>query len=556
MASLRAGLCAVGFVVATTGAMVIAQIPPGAIESRLAQAALDTAREGTVTHIPLDSGTGAVRGRLYDRFQLGVIAAKAAIAAGRTPSANVTTPGQGFVPLGLAVVALPIRCEGRVSAPTDVRMAIRLTPTTGTLVRAIATGSAAAAWLPGIDLPPQSRVVTFSNASLTDAVISIDYAEPLCPGEQKTVDIPVRTVSGRNSGGRSNLQLPPEFASLPSPTVVRVQALIDPTGMPRQPMAIQGPKELEAAAIEAFKSWRWEPARTNGVPVTQTWTMTINFTETGDAPPPAVPPAPASSFNDPTHDTTTPDLTGADRTTSRCPVATDASYGTTAANPIKVGGDVRGGPAREVNYLNVLRGPDGQGLRFRRTGTTPSSDGQTIIDRYEITHKGLTAPINLFLDLYHWEPPKAPAGFICGALIPLAAPAPVTTPSSPAVSGAGPASIVTEDQPGLSSATSKCPVAEDDTYGTSPANGIRIGPGADRPAREEQIMRAFRGPDGKGLRFRRTGSMLAPDQKTIVDIFEVSYAGLAQPLKLFFDRTQADTVKAPKGWACAQEIAK
>ena len=50
--------------------------------------------------------------------------------------------------------------------------------------------------------------------------------------------------------------------------------------------------------------------------------------------------------------------------------------------------------------------------------------------------------------------------------------------------------------------------------------------------------------------------MLAPDQKTIVDLFEVSYAGMAQPIKLYFDRTQTDTLKAPKGWACAEEIKK
>jgi hypothetical protein len=194
-------------------------------------------------------------------------------------------------------------------------------------------------------------------------------------------------------------------------------------------------------------------------------------------------------------------------------------------------------------------------LSLRRTGTAQAAD-KTILDIYEVTYAGLAAPLRLYLDEYHWETPRAPVGLVCGAGIPLAAPPPAPTAAPSGATAATPASIVTEDQPGLSPTTSKCPVAGDDTYATIAANAIRLGPGGDLPAREEQFMRALRGPDGKGLRFRRTGSMLAPDQKTIVDVFEVSYAGLSQPIKLFFDRTQADTVKAPKGWACAEEIKK
>jgi hypothetical protein len=67
-------------------------------------------------------------------------------------------------------------------------------------------------------------------------------------------------------------------------------------------------------------------------------------------------------------------------------------------------------------------------------------------------------------------------------------------------------------------------------------------------------MKAVRGPGGAGLRYRRTGSMLAPDAKTIVDVVEVSFGNVAQPIRLYFDRALAETPKAPKGWACYQEI--
>ena len=101
-----------------------------------------------------------------------------------------------------------------------------------------------------------------------------------------------------------------------------------------------------------------------------------------------------------------------DGSTSRCPVTTDVTYGFSAANPVKVGLDGATGPARELQYLNALRGPSGQPLRFRRVGTTVAA-GNVILDIYELNHEGLASPVRIYLDAYHFEEPVAPRGFVC-----------------------------------------------------------------------------------------------------------------------------------------------
>jgi hypothetical protein len=116
-------------------------------------------------------------------------------------------------------------------------------------------------------------------------------------------------------------------------------------------------------------------------------------------------------------------LTGERSIASQCQVSADASYGRAQDNPIKVGGGPMGdGPARQRRFLQALVGPGGQAVTFRRRGSMmPGRDG-VIVDAYEVTYAGLETPIELFLDLYRWERPKAPQGFLCGRPIGLDAP--------------------------------------------------------------------------------------------------------------------------------------
>ena len=103
---------------------------------------------------------------------------------------------------------------------------------------------------------------------------------------------------------------------------------------------------------------------------------------------------------------------------SACPVSTDATYGYTQANPIRVGGGAFGGPPRERAYLDVLRGPNGQAIAYGRLGSTQS--GSMILDVFVIT--GLEKTVTLYVDEDSYAVPQAPVGFICASPFTLAAP--------------------------------------------------------------------------------------------------------------------------------------
>jgi hypothetical protein len=78
--------------------------------------------------------------------------------------------------------------------------------------------------------------------------------------------------------------------------------------------------------------------------------------------------------------------------------------------------------AREVKFLNALRGPAGEGVHFKRTGSLRGPDG-TILDAYSLDITG-DRRTTLYVDGYHWSDPLAPKGFLCGAPMNLAPPGP------------------------------------------------------------------------------------------------------------------------------------
>ena len=130
------------------------------------------------------------------------------------------------------------------------------------------------------------------------------------------------------------------------------------------------------------------------------------------------PSVPQAFLGDPVLDLKIPGFSASAPATAgpnRCPVATDATYGLTAANAVKVGLDEKSGPEREAQYLKALRGPAGQPVRTSRIGSALS--GTTVLHIYELSYEGQEKPVAVYLDAYHFETPKAPTGFTCGVEI-------------------------------------------------------------------------------------------------------------------------------------------
>lgn len=110
---------------------------------------------------------------------------------------------------------------------------------------------------------------------------------------------------------------------------------------------------------------------------------------------------------------------------SACAVSNSTTYGFTAEDPVRVGGGsltefTFAGQERERLYMDNLRGPNGETLSYVRLGSVPSTTEESILDIYEITGTGTT--ITIYLDIYTYEAPLAPAGLTCAQPIPFGAP--------------------------------------------------------------------------------------------------------------------------------------
>jgi hypothetical protein len=91
-------------------------------------------------------------------------------------------------------------------------------------------------------------------------------------------------------------------------------------------------------------------------------------------------------------------------------------YGYGRRNPVPVSGDPENGVASQRRWLDRLRGPGGEPVRYRRLGSCCEfrrGGVQGRLDAYEVTHEGLAKPVVLFLDMYAAPGgvPDPPEGF-------------------------------------------------------------------------------------------------------------------------------------------------
>ncbi len=99
---------------------------------------------------------------------------------------------------------------------------------------------------------------------------------------------------------------------------------------------------------------------------------------------------------------------------SDCPIATKPSYGTIKGSPIKVGGKLLNGPELAEDYLSALLGKRGEVVSYYHVGAV---EGGTVgLDEYQIHYGNQTR--TLYIDIYNYEPPKAPTGMTCSGPFP------------------------------------------------------------------------------------------------------------------------------------------
>ena len=90
------------------------------------------------------------------------------------------------------------------------------------------------------------------------------------------------------------------------------------------------------------------------------------------------------------------------------------TFGISAFNPIRIGGEAQGVP-RVVKYLTALRGPAGQGIRYRDAGQALAGPKGGLVQRIDVEYAGLPQPVRLYFDTTREEPLLAPQGFLCVA---------------------------------------------------------------------------------------------------------------------------------------------
>jgi hypothetical protein len=95
-----------------------------------------------------------------------------------------------------------------------------------------------------------------------------------------------------------------------------------------------------------------------------------------------------------------------------------------------------------------------------------------------------------------------------------------------------------------------CTVSTDGTYGYSMDNPVQVGGGAfGGPLRERLYFDTLRGPSGQILSYTRQGSQAYGE--VILDIFQVSYAGLEEPVLIYVDEDAFSDLFAPVGFTCS-----
>ena len=102
--------------------------------------------------------------------------------------------------------------------------------------------------------------------------------------------------------------------------------------------------------------------------------------------------------------------------------------------------------------------------------------------------------------------------------------------------------------------------SQDETYGFTANNPVRVGGGKEAGVRNQQrYLNALLGPRGEVLRFEREGSCCtfkigdgSVDNEGQLDIYTVSWKGRKEPLRLYLNMYEEGPLAAPRGLTAAR----
>lgn len=99
-------------------------------------------------------------------------------------------------------------------------------------------------------------------------------------------------------------------------------------------------------------------------------------------------------------------------------------------------------------------------------------------------------------------------------------------------------------------------MTQDSTYGHTQNNPIKVGGAADQqgPSNERRFLNALAGPNGEKISYERSGSCCPFETKSgflgkgLLDLYEVTWKGIEEPVILYINMYDAETLKAPVGF--------
>ncbi|MDB5233665.1 MAG: hypothetical protein JWR44_658 [Hymenobacter sp.] len=103
-------------------------------------------------------------------------------------------------------------------------------------------------------------------------------------------------------------------------------------------------------------------------------------------------------------------------------------------------------------------------------------------------------------------------------------------------------------------------VSQDETYGYTSKNPVRVGGGRSAGVRNQlRYLNALKGPDGQAVTYERQASCCpfktrrgVVDNTALIDVYSVTWAGKATPVTLYINMYRGGKLMAPAGFTGAR----